>query len=167
MSFKQLLQKIESSTVFQNFKREYPSSELVAGFFILDFMSNDNKQTLDYKVSEEKIVTFSLKNEEIIMQEDKLIEDSGRPKLTKIINRDIKVEVDELKSLAGIKALDNGISAKIHKIIAVLQMHSGQVIWNLTCMLEGLIILNILVDALSGGVIKFERKSMMDLVKKR
>ena len=34
-------------------------------------------------------------------------------------------------------------------------------------MLEHLIILNILVDANTGEIIKFERKSMMDLIKKR
>ena len=77
------------------------------------------------------------------------------------------------KSYAGVQALDNGINSKLSKIIAVLQKFKKEgednprQIWNLTCMLEGLIILNILIDANLGEVIKFERKSIMDLVKKK
>ena len=58
----------------------------------------------------------------------------------------------------------------MHKIIAVLQIHEHEgeerQIWNLTCMLEGLQILHILVDSDSGDIIKFEKKSMMDFIKK-
>lgn len=177
MNFTQLLKTIQESQVFQNFKQQHPEAELVAGFFILDFMSNDNKKTLDYK-TENNIFTFSLnKNNEITIQEDKLLEFQDKPnlpKLTPLTNTDIKIEVDELKGIAGIQTLDNGIQAKFHKIIAVLQNHSGYetnhkpaLVWNLTCMLEQLIILHILIDANSGKVLKFERKSMMDFVKKK
>jgi len=34
-------------------------------------------------------------------------------------------------------------------------------------MLEGLIILHIMIDSETGEVIKFERKSMMDLIRKK
>ena len=50
MSFADTLEKIESSDLFKNFKEQNPDAELVAGFFILDFLSNDTKQTLDYKI---------------------------------------------------------------------------------------------------------------------
>jgi len=174
MNFKDLLEKVESSKQFQDFKQKYPNNELVIGFFILDFLSNDNKNSLDYKI-DNKIITFSLDERgEIKTQEDKLIEDSNNSELKKI-DQEIKVEVDELKSIAGTQALDNGISAKFSKIIAVLQKYKDEKltenqekqIWNLTCMLEGLIILNILIDAESGKILKFERKSIMDLVKKK
>ncbi len=171
MNFKPLLEKIESSLVFQKFKEQYPDAELCAGFFILDFLSNDNKNSLDYKINN-KIFTFSIKKDDITMQEDELIKDSKHPPLQKIDDV-IKVEVDELKSIVGVQALDNGINSKLSKIIAVLQKFKKEgednprQIWNLTCMLEGLIILNILIDANLGEVIKFERKSIMDLVKKK
>jgi len=178
MNFKQLLQTIQESQAFQSFKQQHPDAELVAGFFILDFMSNDKKQTLDYK-TENNVFTFSLnKTNEITIQEDKLLEFQDKPdlpKLTPLTNTDIKVEVDELKGIAGIQALDNGIQAKFHKIIAVLQNYKDSttpdnqspLVWNLTCMLEQLIILHILIHANSGKVLKFERKSMMDFVKKK
>ncbi len=174
MNFTQIFQRIESSGAFKNFKEKYPETELCAGFFILDLLgTNDNKQSLDYK-TENEIFTFSLNiDDEIIMEKDRLLDESTRPKLKKI-SPDIKVDVEELKGIAGIEALENGISAKFHKIIAVLQNYKGELtnsedkkVWNLTCMLEGLIILNIIIDAETGKILKFERRSMMDLIKKK
>ncbi len=172
MTFKQTLERIETSKTFLNFKKQHPDAKLCAGFFILDFLSNDNKNTLDYKTGD-KIFTFELaENNDITMREDKLIKGSGHPPLEEI-KPEIKVEVDELKSLTGVAALDNGISAKFHKIIAVLQLYKpnkdddNKQIWNLTCMLEQLIILNILLDADTSEIIKFERKSIMDIIKKK
>jgi len=171
MTFQELIEKIESSKVFQKFNQEHQDNELVAGFFVLDFLSNDTKQTLDYK-TDNKIFTFDLKGEDILMKQDELLDTSDKQPLQKI-DKEIKVEVDELKSIAGVQALDNGIHSKFHKIIAVLQKHrenpeSEQLqVWNLTCMLEQLIILHILIDANTGKTIKFERKSMMDFVKKK
>ena len=166
MTFQSTLSKIESSKIFQRLKQEHPEAELCAGFFILDFFGNDTKKSLDYKIGE-KILTFTLQdNDDITFNEDKLINISNKPSLEKI-SPEIKVELDELKSIAGIRTLDEGIHSKFSKIIAVLQMHQGKQIWNLTCMLEGLIILNILIDANTGEIIKFERKSMMDLIKKK
>jgi len=174
MNFKETLQKIEESQAFTNFKQQNPNSELCAGFFILDFLeSNDTKQSIDYK-TEDNIFTFDInKHGEIFMKQDRLLDESTRPKLKKI-PEEIKVEVDELKGIVGIETLENGISAKLHKIIAVLQNYKGpitneedKIVWNLTCMLDGLIILNIIIDADTGKVLKFERKSMMDMIKKK
>lgn len=177
MSFQQTLQTIESSQLFKNFKQNYPDAQLCAGFFILDFLSNDTKKTLDYK-TDNKVITFTLhKNNDITIQEDKLMDIPNTPKLTPInLPSILGVELDELKGLAGTQALDNGISSKFHKIIAILQNYKDseipelkeqKLIWNLTCMLDQLIILHILIDAESSKILKFERKSMMDMVKKR
>jgi len=174
MNFQETLQKIQASQAFNNFKQQYPEAELCAGFFILDFLeSNDTKQSIDYK-TQKNIFTFDInKNGEIIQKQDRLLDESTRPKLKKI-NPNINIEVDELKGIAGIQTLENGISAKLHKIIAVLQNYKGPItneedktVWNLTCMLDQLIVLNIIIDAETGRVLKFDRKSMMDMIKKR
>jgi hypothetical protein len=168
MTFKDTFETIKSSEVFNTFINENPNAELCAGFFIIDFFGNDNKKSLDYKVGE-RIFSFSIDDfEKIKMKEDKLVEETGVkfPKLEKI-EPNINIDLDEIKSIAGIKALDEGISSKFSKIIAVLQKHEGKYIWNLTCMLEGLIILHVLIDAMNGDIIKFERKSMMDLIKRK
>ena len=166
MSFADTLEKIESSDLFKNFKEQNPDAELVAGFFILDFLSNDTKQTLDYKI-DSKVFTFTLHNSgDITFKEDKLMDIPGKPKLSEI-KPELEIEVEDLKGIAGMQALENGISSKFHKIIAILQIHEDKQVWNLTCMLDGLIILHILIDSSTGEIIKFERKSMMDMIRKK
>jgi len=164
MNFKQTLDIVKNSKIFQKFLEDFPNAEFCAGFFILDYLSNDNKQTLDYKV-DKKIFTFSVDNNDITMMEDKLIEGSGK-KLEKIMPY-VKIELEELKSIAGMHALEQGISEKFQKIIAVLQKYENKQVWNLTCMLDHLVLLNVIIDADTGNIIKFEKKSMMDFIKKR
>jgi len=172
MTFKESYKKITESNAFNKFKKDNPDAILCAAFFITDFFGNDNKKSLDYKVKD-KIFTFSLdEHDNIKMHEDKLIKESGNkfPEL-KEVNPNLEIDLDDIEGGAKVRALDEGISAKFNKIISVLQNynHEGveKEIWNLTCMLEGLIILHLLVDAKTGKIIKFERKSMMDLIRKK
>jgi len=164
MSFNTLLQKIQESKEFQNFKQQNPEAQLVAGFFILDFLSNDNKETLDYKVNQD-IFTFTLKDNQIQINKDKLINNEKSPQLTKL-NPIIQIDTQELKNIVQTQAQNNNIQAKLNKIIAVLQTYNQKQIWNLTCMLDQLIILNIHIDSNTKEITKFERKSMMDLIKR-
>lgn len=181
MTFKEIHNIIESSQVFINFKANYPNAELCAGFFVIDITNDSITKTLDYLIGD-KVFTFSINdnkmdndNNEITIQEDKLQDSSnhpGRPVLSKI-QPHTNVELEELKGIVGIEALDNGIKAKFQKIIAVLQNYAGKEtnnkekqVWNLTCILDDLIILHILIDSNSKEIIKFERKNIMDWIKK-
>ena len=176
MTLQQIHELITQSAVFKKFISEHKDAELVAGFFILDFLSNETKKTLDYKI-DSCIFTFELdKNNEVVMKQDKLIEQPNLPKLEKILPS-VKIEIEELRAIAEKQAIDNNIKSKFHKIIAVLQNYKpaqqenkqedkNQQIWNLTCMLEEFIILNILINSDTGEIIKFQRKSMMDFIKK-
>jgi len=164
MDFINTYKIITESPVFNNFIKENPEAELVAGFFILDLLENNNQRSLDYKI-QQKIFTFSLnENNEITMEEDELIQ-SDKP-LEKI-SPDIKIDLDEVSNIAEKEAIRNNIKNKFQKIIAILQLHEGKNIWNLTCMLENLIILNILIDSETGEIIKFDRKSMADFIVKK
>lgn len=171
MNFKELLKKIESSKEYEFFKIEHPNAEICAGFFILDFLSNDEKSSIDYK-DEEKIFTFNIDKDKIKIDEDKLISTSNAPKLDKIETK-IKIDIEEIKNISQEKAQEKGIGAKFNKIIAILQNYINQenqekfLVWNLTCMLDHLIILHIIIDTKTGNTIKFERKSFMDLVKQK
>ena len=175
MNFKDIYDIIESSQVFMNFKSNYPNAILCAGFFVIDITNDSITKTLDYLIGE-KVFTFSLNEyNEITIQEDKLqdtTESLDRPKLSKI-QPHTNVELEDLKGIVGIEALDNGIKAKFQKIIAVMQNYTGKEtnnevrqVWNLTCILDDLIILHILIDSNNKEIIKFERKNIMDWVKK-
>ncbi|MBD3252596.1 hypothetical protein GF386_02605 [Candidatus Pacearchaeota archaeon] len=166
MKFKEIYEKIQQSKIFKDFIEKNPEAEFCAGFFVMDFLSNDNKSSVDYKVGE-KIFTFDLtKDDDVLIKEDRLMDIPDVPKLTKI-KPEVKIELDELKSIAGVQALDHGISAKMHKIIAVLQNYEGKQAWNLTCVFDQLIILHIIIDSETGEILKYERRSMMDLIRKK
>jgi hypothetical protein len=168
MLYKETIRIVRESAIFKDFIMNNPDAKLCAGFFIIDFFSNDNKRSLDYMLGD-IIYTFDLKNNDsVLMVQDKLIEikDRKMPEL-KELPENIAYDLEDVKTTAQIISLDNGISSKFNKIIAVLQNLDDKNIWNLTCMLEGLIILNILIDADSCKVIKFEKKSMMDLIRKK
>jgi hypothetical protein len=168
MNFKETLEKVEASESYQTFKQEHPDAQLCAGFFIQDFLSNDSKDSIDYQ-DQDKIFTFNIIDNQIKMYEDKLMDLPNTPKLQPLLNPTTNIEVDELKSIAQDKAHEEGIGAKFNKIIAVLQTHEEneqkKQIWNLTCMLDQLIILHILIECYSGEILKFQRKSFMDMVK--
>lgn len=168
MNFKEALEGVEASEEYKSFRESNPNAELCAGFFIQDFLSNDTKDSIDYK-DKGKIFTFNILKDGIKMYEDELMDLPNTPKLQALLSNETKIEVDELKAIAQNRAHEEGIGAKFNKIISVLQTHEEnsekKQIWNLTCMLDQLIILHILVDCNTGEIIKFQRKSFMDLVK--
>ena len=97
MNFINTYNTITSSKVFKEFIKEHEGAELVAGFFIIDLLENNNQKSLDYK-SNGKIFTFSLNgNNEIILREDELIQ-SDKPLLK--ISANIKIDLDEIPSIA-------------------------------------------------------------------
>jgi len=166
MNFTSTLEIIESSQIFKKFIKEHSGAELVAGFFILDLLSGNNQKSLDYKL-DSRIFTFSLdENNEITFKEDRLIEDSKSVPLRKISHA-VKIDLDEIPSIAEKTAIEKGVKNKFQKIIAVLQIYEGEQAWNLTCMLDAFVILNILIDSDTGQIVKFDRKSMMDFIKKK
>ncbi len=173
--FEHTYERITNSMVFKKFKQENPSIKLCAGFFILDFLSNDTKRSLDYlDENSKKIFTFELNDkDEINFKRDKLIQSeiSNKLKLTPLQQKtseekpQISVELEELEAIINKEKLDRKISAKVHKIIAVLQNYEKKLTWNLTCMLDQLIIFHVLIDAEDKKIIKFERKNLMDFIK--
>jgi hypothetical protein len=170
MSFKKLLKDIEGSAIFKEFKINHPKAELCAGFFVLDFLGPESKQTLDYKEGED-VYTFTLdRNHEVLIAKDKFLEVPNKPILQKI-SKKIKLELEDLKSTVEIKLLNENIKSSLQKIIAVLQKYDNNgtnvQAWSLTCILEAMQILHIIIDADTAKIIKFEKKSLMDFIKKR
>jgi len=101
-TFQQTHETVKQSKIFKDFISKNPQTELVAGFFILDFLSNDTKNSLDYKL-DEKIITFSVNQDnEVTLVEDKLIEqESNAQPYCKIINKR-KIRKMKEVSLSGI-----------------------------------------------------------------
>ena len=154
--------KLNNSKEFKHFQKENKDAFMVAGFFVLDFEGKNNVHQIDYYVpSKKKIAAFTLDNH-VTMQMLDLLNAKNPEKL------DIKTNMD-LDQLSGIledEMKNRTITAEIKKIIAVLQTIEGKKVWNLSCVLSGMGILNAHVEDSSKSVLKMEKKSILDFVQK-
>ena len=60
---------------------------------------------------------------------------------------------------------NRNVTDEVKKIIAVLHILDNKVVWNLQCILNGLSIINVHVDDSDQSVLKFEKYSLMDIMK--
>jgi hypothetical protein len=158
-----LSSKLEKSEVFKKFRAEYPNSFFCAGFFILNLKSGVFEYSLDYR-EDKNIFTFKIPlGEEAISLIKEEIIDIQKP-LEKI-SCDTQVDIPELRELIEKQLITNNIKNKLEEIIAVLQMIDNQKVWNLTCMCEGFTIISMHIHSETQGVLKFEKRNLLDFVK--
>lgn len=166
VSFLSTLEEIEKSPAFKNFRKQHPDVYLCAGFFVLNYESgqeNSTQKQLDYSQKDGKIFTFILNNE-ITIKEAETIE--GKKQDLPELNKNIKVDLDDAEKILEEELKHKKVKNKLLKIIAVLQKHEGKQIWNLNCVLSGMEILRVHIDSETGDILKFEKKSMFDFIKK-
>ncbi len=160
MEILKLINFVENSIEFKNFKDSYPNAYLCAFFLVKnceDPGSEEEKEQLDYFVSDEKVMTFSILNGKLSNSWAQL------PKKEKIPLLNLKnVKVDKRKALE-IAEKESEIG-KFSKIIAVLQNIDGKEIWNVTC-IGGLRMMRYHISALNGELSKKEKINLMDIMK--
>lgn len=164
MKIKPYVEKLEQSEQYKNFKVKYPDSFLVAGFFILDLETNQNIHQIDFFIpSEKKIAAFTLDGDVTLQLTDMISKDGKNPEK---LDLETNIDLDALSGILTDEMHNRGISEDIRKIIAIIQNIDGKKIWNLNCVLTGMEILKSHVDDASQSVLKLERSSVMDLMKK-
>ena len=67
--------------------------------------------------------------------------------------------------ISGDEMKNRIVTEKIRKIIAILHVIDKKPVWNLQCILDGLSLLNVHIDDEDGTILKFEKHSLLDLVK--
>lgn len=156
------INKLNESTVFKEFQREHKDAFVVAGFFVLDLESNKNVHQIDYYVpSKKKIAAFTLDNQVIVQMLDLMNE-----KLPERLELKTNIDLDQLPGILEDEMKNRSITSEIKKIIAIIQNIDGKKIWNLSCVLSGMEILNAHVEDNSKTVLKMEKKSLLDFVQK-
>lgn len=161
LNFNEALSKLKKSKEFLKFKKENGDAYLCSAFFIIDFEGNQNSVQLNYQLGNEKIAAF-LVGDEIKEKVEDLIE---KKKLEKL-RESIKVDIDEAVSLSKKQIKEQDLKGKISKMIAILTKEGKKEIWNVTCFLEALQILNVHIDAYSGKILKSEKKALSDFFNK-
>ena len=161
MKFKHYIKRVEKTREFKKFKKEHKDSYLCAGFFVLDLEHGKNMEQLDYYLGNGKIATAML-------DKGVKIKISEQPIKKKLFSLDKEVRTD-LEAIPGIvhdEMINRSITEEIKKIIAIVYLSEGKVVWNLQCILNGLILLHVNVDDSNQSILMFEKFSLMDLIRK-
>lgn len=163
MKLKPYVEKLETTQEFKDFKSKYPSAFVVAGFFVLDLESKNNVHQIDFYIpGEKKIAAFTLDGDTVQSQLLEMLNE----KIPEQLSLETKIDLDALEGILEDEMHNRGMSEKIKKIIAVIQNLEGKKIWNLNCVLSGMEILKSHVEDESKSVLKIEKQSLMDIMKK-
>lgn len=162
MKIQPYIDKLSASKEFKDFQKENKDSFPIAGFFILDLEQKKNVHQIDYYMPDKnKVAAFNL-DEDIKIQ----IMDMVSKKAPEQLDLKTEIDLDALEGILEDEMKNRNMSESVKKIIAILQNLDGKKIWNLNCVLSGLEILRAHIEDSSKTVLKMEKISMMDLVKK-
>jgi len=162
MKIKPYVNKLNNSKEYKDFQNKYSDAFLVAGFFILDYETGNNLHQIDYYIpSEKKIAAFTLDNG-VTMQ----LLDTMSKAVPEKLDIQTNIDLDALYGILEDEMKNRNITEEIKKIIAVVQNINGKKIWNLNCILSGMGILKAHVDDESQTVLKMEKSSIIDYLKK-
>src|SRR3989344_4213010 len=157
------VQKLESSEKYKKFIKDNAESFLVAGFFVLDYETGMNIHQIDYYIpSKKKVAAFNLDGQ----VEVKVLDMLNKEKAPEKLDIKTKVDLDAIKGILEDEMKNRNITETIKKCVAVIQVVDGKKLWVLSCVLSGMEILKAHIDDNSRTVLKMERASMLDYVKK-
>ena len=162
MKIQPYIEKLNSSAEFKDFQKSFKNAYLIAGFFVLDLETKQNVHQIDYYVpSEKRIAAFSLDGRVKMQMLNTL-----NKKVPEKLDIETKVDLDALKGILQDEMKNRSITEEIKKIIAVVQNLDGKKVWILNCILSGMEILKAHVDDDSKTVLKMEKVSIMDIMRK-
>lgn len=162
MKIKPYVNKLHNSKQYKDFAKKNAGAFMMAGFFILDLESKKNIHQIDYYVpSSKKVAAFTL-DKGVNMQMLSLM----NSKVPEKLDIATKVDLDALYGILEDEMKNRNITDDVKKIIAVVQTIDGKKIWNLNCLLSGMGILRAHIDDDSRTVLKMEKASLLDYIKK-
>lgn len=163
MKIKPYIDRLNNSKEYKEFQKKYDDSFMIAGFFIIDLETQNNLHQIDYYVpSEKKIAAFTVDKGVTVQMLDMM----NHKLVPEKLDIQTKIDLDALPGILEDEMKNRSITEEIKKIIAIVQTIDGKKIWNLNCVLSGMGILKAHVDDSSQTVLKMEKSSILDYVKK-
>jgi len=155
MKLSNLINELEKTENYKQFKEQNPSTFFAAGFFILDLKNNSNQIQLDYFLPEQnKMASFEHPFKEVKIHDDEI-------KNLKPQDPRIKIDIDDLENKSNQILKENKAFLIPTKLIAIIKEN----IWNITTMDDMLGIITLKLNADSGETKDFKKGSIMDIVK--
>lgn len=162
MKFSHYLGRVSSSKEFKEFIKKNKEAYLCAGFFVFDFEEGKDVHQVDYFLPKEKKIAAFLLDDGLSYK----IAEAMNTNKPEEISGDIKMDLDKLKGIVEDEMKNHTVTDNIMKMIAILQSNDGKKIWNLNCILSGMGLLKVHVDDETGDILKFEKASFLDFVRK-
>lgn len=161
MSFQDSLKILQNSREFKQFKRKNKKSFLFSAFFILNSKFELETQQLDYYVGKNKVATFIITDESI---EQKIDEINPQSKLSEL-DENIKIDIGKVKKIIEREIKKRKLAEfEIGKIILILQKINERQLWNVTCMMSSLKLLNLHIDCFNGKILMAKEASVADFI---
>ncbi len=162
MKIQPYVEKLTASPEYKDFKKRYSDAFLAAGFFVLDLEMGGNIHQIDYYIpSEKKFAAFTL-DKGVNVQ----ILDTITNKIPEKLDIKTKIDLEALPGILEDEMKNRNITEDIKKIIAVIQNIKGKKIWNINSVLSGMDILKAHIDDSSKTILKMEKTSFIDIMKK-
>jgi hypothetical protein len=162
MKLQPYIKRLVASKEYKGFVKKHSDAFAAAGFFVIDFETGSNIHQIDYYIpSEKKIAAFTL-DKGVAVQEMTLV----NSKVPEKLDVENNIDLDELRGIVQDEMKNRSMTEDIKKMIAVLQTAEGKKIWNVNCVLSGMEILRAHVDDATKTVLKMDKISMMDIMKK-
>ena len=162
MKIQPYVEKLYSSPAYKDFSKKYKDAFLVAGFFVIDLESGKNIHQIDFYIpSQKKFAAFSV-DEQVNVQ----IVDTMGERVPEKLSMETKTDLDALHGIIEDEMKNRNITEEVKKIIAVIQNIKGKRIWNVNCVLSGMEILKAHIEDSSQTVLKMEKISFSEIMKK-
>lgn len=161
------LKKVEKSEDFKKFKKQDSKAYLCSFFFIRDYEEKQNETQVDfYSPKTKMIVSFKVNGKVERIAVDKKAETITHKKfIPKPLKDKINLEIDVVKPTIIDEMHNRSMADEIKKILAVLHIMDDRVVWNCTCFLKGMGLLQAHVEDKNESVLFMEKKSFFDLLK--
>ena len=154
-------EKLDSSEIFSDFKKENPGSYLCSVFLTIDKKNGKNEVHFDYFVPESSAAVSFQMNSEMKKVPLENFEDKVPEKLS--INSD--VDFGEIEYMISQRMFKENVKNKIQKIILSLNEINGKDILTGTVFISMLGLLKISIDLKEKKILDFEKKSLLDMMK--
>jgi hypothetical protein len=162
MKIQPYIEKLETSNQYKDFNQKYPDAFLVAGFFVLDFDTNQHVHQIDYYIpKEKKVAAFNLDGD----VEVRILE-TMNDSIPEKLNIQTNIDLDALKGIVEDEMKNRNMTESVKKIIAVIQNLQGKKIWVVNCLLSGMELLKTHIEDESKTILSMEKSSVMDYIKK-
>lgn len=160
MNFKYYLRQLQENSNYKKFLKENPDAYLCSGFFTIDKEGDDNKQHLDFYIPSKKSMTSFQMEQDAKMTTVDLLPD----KVPEKISLDFDIDFDEIEKQIYERMRTHRINNRIQKLIFSLQKSEDKDYLMGTVFISMFGLIKVNIEAKTGKIIDFEKKSFFDLV---